>query len=303
MSLKNILSLLSDPDSGQDLIITNNTLTTANGEHVYNIDGDVPLLFSTHTDREHLAEEEKLAEMMKRTPSSPHDAFSLQQWAQSKKEFWAKTKQLINSRPSGQNIINIGCGYDDHADEFATSGHTFINFDLVKTMLLDNKNHSQNGGYYVAGDINYLPFKKQSFDVVISIDIIHHEYARLPEILKKLTDLLKPGGLLLLEDPNAWAIFQIPKTLLPQSIHTAARKLYHRLKKSTHQPADYEFPTSPFYVKNILKDLGMKDVVFHSHDAYPGAPKFFYLIYKTLRFLPFIAKFGNYHYFLSATKK
>ena len=300
---ENILNLLCDPDSKQELIIKNNELTTINEDRSYPIYNGIPLLFSKHTDREHLEEEEKLAEMMKRTPDSNNDAFSLQQWSDSKKEFWAKAKQIIAKIPNIKTIVNIGCGYDDHSDEFTANGDTFVNFDLVKTMLLEGKNHSQQKGYYVAGDINYLPFKKESFDVVISIDIIHHEYSRLPEILKNLTDLLKPGGILLLEDPNAWAIFQIPKTLLPRPIHTALRKFYHQIKKSSHQPADYEFPTSPFMAKKILKKLGMKDVVFYDHTAYPETNKFFYQIYKIVKILPLVSKFNNFHYFLSATKK
>lgn len=303
MSVEKILNLLSDPDSGQDLLLSNNTLISTQKDSSYNITNDIPLLFSKHTDREHLEEEEKLAEMMKRKPSSENDAFSLKQWAGSKTEFWSKAKELIALRPAGQKIINIGCGYDDHADDFIPLGHTFINFDMVKTMLLNNKDQSKSDGYYVAGDINYLPFKKGVFDVVISIDIIHHEYDSLPDILKKLTDLLKPGGLLLLEDPNSFAIFQLPKTILPRSIHVATRRFYHQLKKSTHQPADYEFPTSPFYVKNILKKSGLNDIVFYPHNSYPGAPKFFYWLYNVLKYLPFVKKFGNFHYFLSATKK
>ena len=88
----------------------------------------------------------------------------------------------------------------------------FINFDLVYKMLSSLKDE-YGAKFCVAGDINRLPFKKASFDYVISIDVIHHENENLKSLIKSFADLLKVGGTLFLEDPNAWGMFQAPKSI------------------------------------------------------------------------------------------
>src|SRR4030066_306834 len=58
--------------------------------------------------------------------------------------------------------------------EFEQSGYLFVNFDLVYEMLYTQQ---QNFGAKtcVAGDITSLPFKKNSFDYVVCVDVLHNE--------------------------------------------------------------------------------------------------------------------------------
>lgn len=119
--------------------------------------------------------------------------------------------------------------------------------------------------------LNSLPFKHRAFDYVVSIDVIHHECTRLDRVLASFRDLLKPGGMLFLEDPNAWGMFQLHKSILmPRSVYRYLRSAYHRLKKSEHRPADYEFPTNVWQVTAMLRKLGFEQITLYPHVAYPS---------------------------------
>ncbi len=207
-----------------------------NGEHLkcdycnkeYLIKHGIPLLYPPQMDIEHLQEEESLAKMMKQPRLSRKEQFSSLQWNNSKQEFWGMVKDNIEIPP--KSFINIGCGYDHHFTQFEQQGFTFVNFDIVYDMLYTlQKDFGAKS--CVAGDISKLPFRKNSFDYVVSIDVIHHENDKILNLLESFRNLLKPGGFLFLEDPNAWGMFQMTKSiLLPKPVYRFLRSSYHKLK-------------------------------------------------------------------------
>ena len=200
-------------------------------------------------------------------------------------------------------FINIGCGYDSHFIDYEKEGNMFVNFDLVYQMLITLKDE-HGAKSCVAGDVNKLPFKKASFDYVVSIDVIHHESDNLKSLIESFADLLKPGGSIFLEDPNAWGIFQAPKSiLLPKPLYRLLRSTYHKLKQSSHRPADYEFPTNVWNMKAILRNLGFTDIVVYPNNAYPCIGLKAFQIYNLFSSIEYIKKYHNYHYMISAIKK
>jgi len=248
-----------------------------------------------------LHEEEKLAAMMKAPRQTPKERFSMSQWDFSKLEFWTMVQESIQLPPG--SMINIGCGYDKNFSHLEQLGYTFINFDMIFDML-DNLQNNSGAKSCVAGDVNSLPFKKGIFDYVVSIDVIHHESKDLFATLQSFRDLLKPGGTLFLEDPNAWGMFQMAKSiLLPRPLYIFLRSTYHRLKRSTHRPADYEFPTNVWHVMAMLDKLGFRDIKIHPNNAHPAISETKYRLYKLLSKFEYIRKFHNYHYMLSAIRR
>lgn len=80
--------------------------------------------------------------------------------------------------------LHLGCG------ERSIKGS--INIDFRKTSATD----------YVC-DIEKLPFKYKTIELIESYHVIEHlPHRRVPDILKKWYDLLKPGGKLVLELPD-----------------------------------------------------------------------------------------------------
>jgi SAM-dependent methyltransferase/uncharacterized protein YbaR (Trm112 family) len=296
-----ILELIICPNCDKDLKPSGEQLKCSSCSSIYDVVDGIPLLYPNSVDKEHLAEEEKLAEMMKMPRATSKDRFSSAQWALSKQEFWHWVAEAFH-RKKRATFVNIGCGYDTGFKELESQGHTFINFDMVPLMLTTLQKEVK-AKTCVAGDVNRLPFAKGKFDCVISIDVIHHETRQLDRILASFRDLLRPGGVLFLEDPNAWGLFQMPKSiLLPRPLHRFLRSTYHRVRGSLHRPADYEFSTSVWYVISELKRLGFKGINVHPNFAYPCIGPVNHSIYKALSRSQYITKYHNFHYLLSATK-
>jgi SAM-dependent methyltransferase len=251
-------------------------------------------------DRDHLAEEEEMAKTMEAFEVDPTQLFSREQWALSKKEFWGIVKG--NIQEEGKTFLYAGSGYDNSFQYFERTGNLFVNFDMVfSTLLFLQSSHGAES--CIAGDINCPPFKNDSFDYIVVIDVIHHEYCKLPQLLKGLTKRLKEGGTLFLQDLNSFAIYNLPKTIfLPKSLYRTLRRAYHRHKMFQHKTADYEFPTSPWKVRKILSKLGYGDVELYPNTSYPDITRKLYKVYKDLSFLQYVKKYHNYHYSMKAVK-
>lgn len=264
----------------------------------YDVIRGIPCLYPPSMDEDHLREEESLADVMERAPGSGKERFSLAQWKESKREFWEMVE--ADTGAGGWTMLNIGSGFDTGFRKLQSKGGMFVNFDLVYRML-DHLRSEEGAQHCVAGDINSLPFGKGTFDYVISIDVIHHEFDRLEETLSSFASLLKPGGTLFLEDPNAWGLFQFPKSiLLPRPVYRLARKLYHRMRRSTHRPAEYEFPTSVWKVKRTLKRLGFAELEVYPNRAYPEIGRWACRLYGLLSKIEFIGRYHNFHYMIRA---
>jgi SAM-dependent methyltransferase len=258
------------------------------------------LLYPEKFDLDHLQEEKELAAEMRAEDRTEKEKLSAEQWQLSKNEFWGIVKK--ESGLNSGSIVNVGCGYDKNFKFFQDQGFLFINFDLVPEILESLKNEGAKN--CVAGDIHSLPFSEDSFACLVCIDVIHHESENLENIIGSFYKVLKPGGKIFLEDVNAWGLWQFYKSIfLPPALYRFARALYHKIKKTSHQPADYEFPTNPFKIRLLLEKIGFKEVKFWPLDAYPNHGRLALTIYRLLAGVFPLKKFHNFHYLVSAVKE
>jgi 2-polyprenyl-3-methyl-5-hydroxy-6-metoxy-1,4-benzoquinol methylase len=245
----------------------------------------------------HIEEEEVLFEkMLQARDRGDRNAV---EWEKSKEDFWGVVKNDLKNKKA--TILNIGCGYDASFVELENLGSVVINMDIIESSLryLQDKHNAKN---CVLGDINNLQFDKESMDVVTCIDILHHEGKNLKKILESIHVSLKKGGSLYIQDINAWGIFQFYKSiLLPKFLHKILRKLYHKIKRTEHAPADYEFPTSPLVMKKKLVEAGFQNIKFYKNSAYPESCKIKRAIYNFCK-IDYMEKFHNYHYIVKAEK-
>ncbi len=294
---------------------------------VYEISGGIPLLIPADTDMAHIEEEEKLGELMADHIPSGREIFYEQQWKASKTEYWdfvekelknlrTNDRKQTNTRERSDNreltVLNAGCGLDTGFLDLVSQkrlkegtsgkGLMLVAFDLMQS-LLENLRDNYDSRYNVAGAVQALPFADNTFDCVCCVDLIHHEPDLLEELLSSFFRILRPGGILILEDINAWGLFQFWKSiLLPRPVHGALRSLFHRLRGSGHQPASYEFPTSVFRVRKILMDSGFTEVTPVPQAAYPNIGPAGHSLFKTLSRLRRIGTYHNFHYMFRATK-
>ncbi len=102
----------------------------------------------------------------------------------------------------GVLILDGGCGENKNKNLFKKA----------KLIGLDNKIGDTSWDYSkidLCGDLNYLPFKDNSFDLIISIVTLEHVKDPL-NVLKEIKRTLKKGGLLFLIVPFMWEYHQIP---------------------------------------------------------------------------------------------
>ncbi len=295
-----LLELLACPDCRSDLIRSGDGIECSGCNRKFEVRNGTPVLFPASYDMEHLKEEEAMADLMT-SSETLENKFALSQWQESKKEFWEAVSKNIGAPP--KRIVNIGCGFDDSFRSFQDAGHVFVNFDMVYKML-DTLRSKSGAKHCVAGDVNSLPFRKEAFDCLACIDLIHHESERLEPLLKSFRELLRPGGILFLEDVNAWGMFQFPKSILmPRSVHRTIRSFYHdSIRHSDHRPADYEFPTNPFKVRDLLKRIGFAEIEFFRNRSYPTKNPRMYRIYSSFSGNERTAKYHSFHYLLAAKR-
>ena len=265
----------------------------------YEVKQGIPIVLPD-TNTEHFKEEPNFAQTIESRERLPEEPFNLNQWTLSKREFFAMVRSVVTGQQ--KKFVNIGCGFDPSFVEFEERGHTFVNMDLVFDMLA-NLQKELGAKSCVNGNVNSMPLKAGAFDYVISIDVIHQECERLPELLGSFRDLLKPRGTLFLEDPNAWGLFQMAKSIfMPRVVYKSLRSTYHVLKRSTHRPADHKSPTNVWRVMAILRDLGFEDIKCYPHTAYPTVSERSHRIYRSLSGSEFVRRYHNYHYMLSAVR-
>lgn len=295
-----LLDLLACPECRNPLGRGESTLLCPACGIDYTIEDGIPLLYPKDIDREHIAEEETLGELMKNPDPSPKELFHEEQWKVSKEEYWSLVRDWTGER-EGLRILNAGCGIDTG---FFTLDrrNMLVAFDLMPSLLASLR-EEQGSRHNVAGAVQSLPFREGSFDCVCCVDLIHHETDRIENIIDLFHEVLKPGGVLFLEDINAWGIYQFWKSiLLPRPLHRGLRDLYHTIRGSGHRPARYEFPTSVFRVRRLLERAGFTGIEAVPQKAYPNVGPAAFRIYRVLSRHGRLGKYHNFHYLLQARK-
>ncbi|CEP68827.1 Methyltransferase type 11 [Moorella glycerini] len=86
--------------------------------------------------------------------------------------------------PGGGLVLDLGGGSGILRDSLEKMGYYYVNVDIQRF---------DNGEPTVIADAQELPFKNNSFDVIISKDSLEH-FAQPCEVIKEIYRVLKPGG-------------------------------------------------------------------------------------------------------------
>ena len=113
-------------------------------------------------------------------------------------------KRKIKPR-KGKKLLEVGCGTGRILLPLAKTGVECYGVDAAKNMLsrLQKKAAQMNVKiHFKQGDIEKIPFKANTFDAVYTMHVLMH----LPDYKKAVNSMhrvLKPGGTLVLDFPNA----------------------------------------------------------------------------------------------------
>lgn len=107
-------------------------------------------------------------------------------------------------------ILDAGCGPGRHTIELARRGYTIISLDFSKGMLKRCRKNVENAGLldkvnFIQGDIRFLPFKSNKFDLIINMEVLEHLSGHLKDAKKVIHEFNRITiikGFLIIEVPN-----------------------------------------------------------------------------------------------------
>ncbi len=156
----------------------------------------------------------------------------------------------------GKTLLYVGSGNDRLVTlPLQREGAFIVNLDIVGDCLEDLK--QAGAANCVCGDARRLPFRAEGFDVVFSKGSVHHSHP-IAEPLRAMVRAVKPGGHIVVAEPNRYALLRLPRRLLPSGLG---------------RPTPYEGAISAGEVIHILAQEGISQ--FRIADltyAPPGTP-------------------------------
>lgn len=108
-------------------------------------------------------------------------------------------KTLKQKCATTSRILDAGAGTGGTIVLLKKAG--FKNVIGIEKSDLAIKYSAKRGLKITKGDINKLPFKKDSFDVVVCLDVLYHQGVHPNLAIKEFQRVLKKGGLLYLQEP------------------------------------------------------------------------------------------------------
>jgi predicted SAM-dependent methyltransferase len=146
--------------------------------------------------------------------------------------------------------INIGCG------EKYWEG--WVNLDISKTRpKLD-----------VVADARVLPFKDESFDILISVHVLEHFFLHeAVEMLKEWKRVLKMGGLFIVEIPCMDKVFGYIAYCIKNKLQLDPQFSYYPIwgiyenQGLKNESTSHKWGYTKSDLKNLLNHVGYKDVI------------------------------------------
>ncbi len=114
--------------------------------------------------------------------------------------------ELLTEDLSGKELLDAGCGTGWFSKKAVERGANVTSMDIGQKLLDEVKKKCNSN--CVVGSILGIPFGNNTFDIVVSSEVIEHTIAPL-ESIAELYRVLKPGGVLILTTPNKLWFFSI----------------------------------------------------------------------------------------------
>jgi ubiquinone/menaquinone biosynthesis C-methylase UbiE len=142
----------------------------------------------------------------------------------------------------GQRLLDAGCGrYLRFCKQLADTAEV-VGIDLEPTLDTDNT----RAPYGVRGDLGYLPFPSEHFDIVISRSVVEH-LADPVGVFREFSRVLRPGGKVVIITPNKYDYVSVIAAVTPYWVHRSL------VSKIFQVPEDDVFPT--LYRANTLSAM------------------------------------------------
>lgn len=273
------LDTLRCPICKQSLQKKANNLVCKNN-HRYLLKGKVPLMTEIDEDLNEEAkawEDEWKTGLSKKTLAAYKKNMSIFK----KLGFWEECGEAANKIKTEKDyvILDLGCG--NGVSTAYLSGKTVVGVDLSLKQLIRAKKKYPNRNFLV-GDATKLPFKSNTFDLIVAINLLHHLSDKTDTGLKECYRVLKKGGKLLTVDPN-----------LTNPFGFTTRELFKLFKLKSSMPKfpqfalqsdEYQFTKDSYY--KVFNDSPFKNFKIKGHRI-ERVTFFFSILIPGLAELPF----------------
>jgi|GEM_PF-3266926 len=243
-----------------------------------------------------VASERELYQRMHLASSSP----SLEIWNASKE----RTRSIILRYAKDmacKTILYLGSGRDDLHLAFDSRETKFVNVDIVFEAL--DELHAQGARYCVCCDARDLPFVEDSFDMILCIDILHHLFADdLPQIIARLAGVLRKQGVIVIQEPNKYALLRLPICWVPHRMRLFLRNVKMRLSNRPVGPAPHESPLSAGQLISLLRRFGIECLDRPICLEYPGSRWLTAMFRRLPRILFTIPRMFGYHFVIAGVR-
>lgn len=104
----------------------------------------------------------------------------------------------------GKRVLDVGSGCGGISIAFVKNGLETVNFDTARKYTIVSQRWAEENGVklnQMLASGEEMPFKDESFDVIICSDVIEH-LERPEKLVKEISRILQKGGMLYLTCPN-----------------------------------------------------------------------------------------------------
>lgn len=158
--------------------------------------------------------------------------------------------RMLKIRGNIQRILDVGCGEGKRSLQFGHECHAYVvACDLIRHSSW--KSIKRNGIIdFVLLDINYLPFRENSFDAITMTEVLEH-IENDQRCLKSLKTLLRDRGVLIVSTPNGARI-----TSLMAKAKIFLTKLSRKCIGEELGPGDHRREYSPSLLIKLFSKSG-----------------------------------------------
>jgi len=178
-------------------------------------------------------------------------------------------------------ILDVGCGFGFLAIELAKRGFESFGIDFSPELISSAKKIALKQKYktkFIVADLTQkLPFKENSFDVIILMNVIHH-FWKFEVILKQLIKLLKKNGSIIIIEANTSNPLRLLSAIIILFSISFLPKKFH-LASHTSEFFHFICSYNKVLAKNGLSKISITPLFF-KEDGQMRNSKFTELLYK-----------------------
>jgi len=169
------------------------------------------------------------------------------------KQVWARLncvllrKLLRLKKKTGSFVLEAGCGMSDIMNSLALADYNVVGLD-ISAIALRNARKKRSQPILVLGDINNLPFKDASFDLIYNVGVMEH-FVNPYQPLHEICRILKSPGTVIVAVPNILTLWNVGRMFL---------NALNQLRLHSGWKYGYERPYTKNELRNLFKFAGLK---------------------------------------------